>query len=304
MTVGIPKAFLYYRYHILWDIFFKELGCTVIVSGDTDSGILKNGIKASIDENCLPLKLYLGHIHSLLDSCDYILVPRFGSFKRNEELCVRFFGLYDLVRNTYADAELLTYNLDVQNRKTELSGFMGMGRVLGKSPVRTYRAYQRAKRGQALYDRERTEAQAVRLRDTKPKVLIASQPYVIHDKFFGEPITGMIEGYGGVVIFSDMCDREECAKRSAEISNDLYWTMNKEIIGSITSHKDKVDGIIVITAFPCGADSLINELVMRKVREVPIIQLLLDEQQSQTGLQTRIESFMDILHERKKVNGA
>ena len=61
--------------------------------------------------------------------------------------------------------------------------------------------------------------------------------------------------------------------------------------------------MILLTAFPCGTDSLVNELVIRRVHEVPVIQLLMDEQQSDAGLQTRIESFLDILGERKRVYG-
>ena len=36
MTVGIPRAMLYYRYGVLWETFLKELGCDVITSGETN----------------------------------------------------------------------------------------------------------------------------------------------------------------------------------------------------------------------------------------------------------------------------
>ena len=26
MKIGIPRALLYYRYHVLWNTFFRELG--------------------------------------------------------------------------------------------------------------------------------------------------------------------------------------------------------------------------------------------------------------------------------------
>jgi predicted nucleotide-binding protein (sugar kinase/HSP70/actin superfamily) len=90
-----------------------------------------------------------------------------------------------------------------------------------------------------------------------------------------------------------------CRASSKSISSDLYWTLNKEIIGAIPLIKGNVDGILLITAFPCGTDSLVNELVLRKVQGLPVAQIILDEQQGDAGLQTRIECFMDILHERK-----
>ena len=34
-TIGIPKAYLYYRYYIFWENFFKRLDCNIIVSENT-----------------------------------------------------------------------------------------------------------------------------------------------------------------------------------------------------------------------------------------------------------------------------
>ena len=71
------------------------------------------------------------------------------------------------------------------------------------------------------------------------------------------------------------------------------------MIGAIELYQNQVDGVILLTAFPCGSDSLVNELVLRRVHSVPIIRMLLDEHASPTGLETRIESFMDILSQRR-----
>ena len=60
-----------------------------------------------------------------------------------------------------------------------------------------------------------------------------------------------------------------------------------------------VDGIILLTAFPCGSDCLANELVLRRVKHVPVIQIVLDGQEGQEGLLTRIESFFDMLDQRR-----
>ena len=72
-----------------------------------------------------------------------------------------------------------------------------------------------------------------------------------------------------------------------------------EIIASISHYQEHVDGIILITSFPCGPDSLSNEMILRNVN-IPITNLIIDEASSDTGLLTRIESFIDILEERRK----
>ena len=57
---------------------------------------------------------------------------------------------------------------------------------------------------------------------------------------------------------------------------------------------NKIDGIIFVSAFPCAPDSLVNELVMRKIKK-PYINLILDNNFSFTALETRLESFIDVL---------
>ncbi len=53
-----------------------------------------------------------------------------------------------------------------------------------------------------------------------------------------------------------------------------------------------------LTAFPCGPDSLTNELVIRKI-DIPYLQLIQDDLDGVAGMETRLESFLDII-ERKK----
>lgn len=83
------------------------------------------------------------------------------------------------------------------------------------------------------------------------------------------------------------------------ISSTLPWTFNKELVGSIAIYKEKVDGIILVTSFPCGPDSLVNEMIIRRFKEKPTISLVLDGQEGTAGMETRLESFVDIIKLRK-----
>ena len=49
-TIGIPRAFLYYRYKILWKNYFSNLGYKIVVSGPTTKETVVEGKKYSIDE--------------------------------------------------------------------------------------------------------------------------------------------------------------------------------------------------------------------------------------------------------------
>ena len=70
----------------------------------------------------------------------------------------------------------------------------------------------------------------------------------------------------------------------------------KELIRAINYYKEYVDGIIIISAFPCGPDSIVNDLIIRNTKDIPIINLIIDEVSSNTGILTRLESFMDIIN--------
>ena len=118
----------------------------------------------------------------------------------------------------------------------------------------------------------------------------------------GRPLVRMLREQGGTPVFADRCERSSCRAFAGSISSDLYWVLNQEVIGAIPLMKEKVDGALLITAFPCGTDSIVNELVLRRVRDLPITQIVLDEQQGEAGLRTRVECFMDILSERKRAH--
>ena len=64
----------------------------------------------------------------------------------------------------------------------------------------------------------------------------------------------------------------------------------------------EVAGIVYITAFGCGTDSLTAELVQRTVRRysrIPQLILNIDEHTGEAGVVTRLEAFVDMLKWRR-----
>lgn len=299
ITIGIPKALLYYKYSELWTSFFEELGCEIIVSPNTSKKILEDGIKFSLDESCMAMKIYMGHVYYLIDKCDYILVPRLKCIKKHEKLCTNFSALYDLVNNIF-DKKLINYNVDVEHKEDELYAFVTMGLSLGFSYRKIVSAYHIAKeKEKMLKEREISKQKSIIASSNKIKILLAGHPYNLHDEFIGKQIENVLEKNNIEIIYSDIYDTKYLEQEVKKISPKNYWTYNKEIIGAISHYQELVDGIILITSFPCGPDSLSNEMILRNVK-IPITNLIIDEANSDTGLLTRIESFIDILEERRK----
>lgn len=63
-----------------------------------------------------------------------------------------------------------------------------------------------------------------------------------------------------------------------------------------------VDGIIHVTAFACGPDSLVDRMVeieARRRRKMPYLSIAVDEHTGEAGVRTRIEAFLDMLRYRR-----
>ena len=304
MKIGIPRAFLYYRYHVLWETFFDELGIEYVVSPETNKDILRRGATHAIDESCLSSKIYTGHVDYLIDKCDYIFIPRVATFGNTKEIvCSKFQAIYDVIKNTYRekDLKILYYSIDVHNKDTELKAFMKMGKFLGKNKAQVLKAYYMAKQAEKTHKILDIRNQEKLLEESKKlKILVVSHPYNIYDEYVGKPILNTLKELNCDVALASIVDEKKAKERAKVISATLPWTFNKELVGAISIYKDKVDGIILVSSFPCGPDSLVNEMIVRRLKDKPIINLVLDGQEGTAGLETRLESFVDIIRLRKE----
>ena len=116
----------------------------------------------------------------------------------------------------------------------------------------------------------------------------------------GKPVADYLKRVGAIPVRADLVDREAALKRSRELSSTCKWEISREILGGIALRRDAVDGIILLSAFPCGPDAMVNELITRRVnahrtKSLPILNLVLDGQSGTAGVETRLESFIDII---------
>lgn len=291
MKIGIPRNLYYYYFKDLWINFFEYLNIEVVVSPETNREILEMGIRGSVDEMCLSLKNYIGHVLYLKGRCDYVLVPRIDNYGTYNQTCTNFLATYDIINNL-TNVKILNYNINLRNNETELKGFIKIGSELGIDKQTIKEAYEYAKVKEAKAKKAKVLNNLKNLRVEKKKILLLGHPYNLYDKLIGFPIIDMLEKLNIQIIYSDAFFTRNEWK---EYSKELYWKYNKENISSIVKCIDRVDGIIFLSTFPCGPDSLVNELVMRKLNK-PYINLIIDDVESSGGIETRIESFVDIIN--------
>lgn len=291
--VGIPRSIFYYYYGDIWKYYLNYLKIPYIISPNTNKEIMANGLKYSGDEMCLALKTYIGHVHYLQNKCDYILVPRIDNYGLDNQTCTNFLSAYDIIKNTF-QTKILNYNINQNKNETLEKGLIKIGKTLNQTKRKCKKAYKYAIKKYEENRKREIEININKLNSPKTKILIISHPYNTYDDLIGKEITKYLTKNNIEIIYSDKFDEKITNKQSKQLSKDLYFKYSKDNIGSIIYAKDKIDGIIFLSAFPCGPDSLVNELVMRKIN-IPHINLVLDDTSSFTGTETRLESFIDMI---------
>lgn len=313
--IGIPRGLLFYKYFVLWKEFLKGLGFEVLISPPTTKEILLEGVRSCVDEACFAVKVFCGHVAYLKDKVDYLFIPRYASVEKKGFLCAKFWGLPDIIRNTFPDAPvILSPNIDC-NKRSLFEAYLFFALELKKSFFKILKSWQSAQNKQKefelLMEEKRfglleamglTERDRILRRDS-PSVRIAllGHPYNIYDSVASQDILKRLEDMGAEVSTAEMVSKDRLQKESGDFWN-IYWTYDRELAGAVQHFlKEGIDGVIFIVSFPCGPDSLIIDYLTRLISDrLPVLNLVIDEHQSEVGVLTRLEAFIEIVRRRKR----
>ncbi|HKM02084.1 MAG TPA: acyl-CoA dehydratase activase-related protein [Sedimentibacter sp.] len=295
MKVGIPKGLMYYKYHPFLITFFSQLGAEVIVSEDTNKNILDAGVKYCVDEACLPVKIFHGHVDSIKDKCDVLVLPRIMQLWKNEYICPKFCGLPEMVINSIEKLPLTITEPIYATSKNKLYKWAKIsGKFLGKNNYEVKRAFMNALNEQNNYD--------IGINDSEYEINIAltGHPYNIYDSFSNMNIVKKLNNLGLGVITSEFTEEDILQKEAENLYKKPFWTFARENYGfAVNATKEKTaDGIIYISSFNCGIDSVVIELIKNSVPDFPFLILKIDEHTGEAGIDTRIEAFKDMLERR------
>ena len=294
MKLGIPRAIFYYLNGDIVINCFKKLGIDIVISPKTTKKTIEVGLYFAPDEMCLSMKNYLGHVAYLKDKCDYILVPRIDNFYTFNQTCTNFLAARDIVKNIF-DVEVLDYNIDLNNKDTLKKGMFKIARSLGYKVSEISDAYLYAVNMYKKKHKKLVSENMERLNRDKKKILFISHTYNTYDELIGVPVINMLKKENIEVIYSDLLDSSMCRKLSKNISKELYWKYSREAIGAYEMVKNRIDGVVFLSTFPCGLDSLVNQLLILKL-DLPYLNIVIDDNDADNGLDTRIESFSDIIN--------
>ena len=204
--------------------------------------------------------------------------------------------------NTFrdSDADFICLDVDLNEKLDEATAYERLAQNLGFSPDAGRNAY-RVAYSAWMDDQAKREENTLRLLESDTiKVLVIGHSYNVDDEYIGIPIIETLRELKCTPILATDVILDKTRTRYTDICKDVPWMVNRELLGALSRFKDKIDGIILITAFPCGPDSMLNEMIIRRVKDKPILNLLLDSQDGNAGIETRLESFIDIIRFRKE----
>lgn len=314
-AIGVPRALLYYMYYPILHRFLTELGCDVVLSPPTNERILNLGSRATVDEVCAPVKIAFGHVLALSEQVDFVLLPRFVSVEPRAYICPKLMGLPDMVKHSGLKLpSLLAPDIDLSKGRGSISKALSeVRRVLGRGLWPVARAFYRSLSENDKIERRLLtgmtpeEAFHGTTRRRKPgarmKVAVLGHPYNVYDPVLSMNLISQLRNNDIDVITAEMLTPEKINAGLDGLPKELFWTLSKKVLGAglyFIKYPGEVDGIIVMSSFGCGLESLIADMLERHARrrEFPFMLLTVDEHSGEAGIVTRVEAYIDMVEGR------
>jgi len=299
MTIGIPKALIYWKRPYFWESFFENLGFEILLSPKTNKEIVEIGVKVADPETCFSNKVYFGHLIWLDGKCDLIFVPRLKATEGKLEYCPKFFGLPDLSK-ILIKTPILTETFDERKEKFEKT-LARLGKKLKKRIKEVEGATKKAFFKEKEIKEKEEQDFLEKIKSQKPKIVLISHPYNLYDEYVNLRMKEKLEKLGAESIFIDevpISVNQHSNQRESTSTIKFHWEFGKEIMEKIEEIlKYPINGAIQISSFACGCDAVLKEFVEKefKTKKIPFLYLMIDEHTGEAGFQTRLEAFIDTL---------
>jgi predicted nucleotide-binding protein (sugar kinase/HSP70/actin superfamily) len=303
MTIGIPRALIYWKNPFFWETFFEKLGFEVLLSPSTNKEIVENGLKVADPETCFANKVFWGHL-LWLDSglaaqkCDWIFVPRLKTNSEKLEYCPKFFALPDLAK-ILVQTPILTETFDYRKEPLEKT-LEKLSKKLGKTKEEMKGALEAASLKREEIKKNEEQDFFKKIKSKKTKIALVSHPYNLYDEYVNLRIKEKLKKLGAESIFIDQVPISE--NQNQRVTGGwrpkFHWEFGEEIIKKAREILEyNISGAIEISSFQCGCDAVLKEFIEKEFKQnkIPFLYLLIDEHSGEAGIQTRLEAFIDTL---------
>ncbi|MFZ5943449.1 MAG: acyl-CoA dehydratase activase-related protein [Bacillota bacterium] len=312
VKIGIPRALCYYKYFPLWNHFFSCLGLEVVESPSTNKILFDKGAKYVVDEACLPVKVYFGHVNNLKDKVDYIFAPRIVSTEKRKYTCPKFMGIPDMLLSIDNLPQIIGPTIDLtKNEKNIYQIVWDIGRKFHNNPLKVFNAWQNAVRELNKYNGEwmsgnipkELKINHVPEEEGQLNIAVLGHEYILYDKHLSMNLLQKLAELKISVFTTEMVVPKNKEAEVKKLPKKIFWDFGSDAVGAAFhySRNKKISGLINISSFGCGPDSMTNSMIthfLKKNCSKPFLNLIIDEHTGEAGINTRIEAFYDLLKRR------
>jgi predicted nucleotide-binding protein (sugar kinase/HSP70/actin superfamily) len=272
------------------------------------------GIESMTSETCYPIKVFHGHVKTLLGATRYLFLPTLVNVPtpRPEEsgfYCPLVQGSQYMVSaalnipRTEVLAPTVYLKDSIEDTVADLS--LSLGRCLGLSRREVERAFREAWElqldfGETLRREGRRFLKSLRPGDLW--VAVSGRPYNLYDERLNLRLGLNLAKLGIKAIPHDFLDTD-----GIDLSDfpDMYWGLGASILRT-AKLVAKTPGCygLHLTNFSCGADSFIEHFYRHLMGERPYLILELDEHSAVAGMVTRLEAYRNVIqndHRRSRL---
>lgn len=309
LKIGIPNT-LFSAYHLsYWQNFITLAGMETVLSGESTKEMADRGGRLLPHEFCIPIKVFMGHMLSLLEKdVDQILVPRMTDRKKSNFFCPKLIGLPDIVKFTMNLEEQMFFSPKVicngpNPRVIRFPAIASVSsqrmRAVEKQARESWKKTLDNCRQHQITLPEATGKMIIKRPENHLAVGLLGYAYSLYDPFISKGLQNKLKKLGVAVTTWEMLESELIEQSLAGLKRPLFWNYGRMTLGAGLNFltDPAIDGIIYVTTFGCGPDSVATEILNIEAgkHQKPFLLINLDEHTEDGHLFTRLEAFIDML---------
>jgi predicted nucleotide-binding protein (sugar kinase/HSP70/actin superfamily) len=213
---------------------------------------------------------------------------------------------------------LIEPTIDIRKSATNIkNSFLAVGKLITNNSKKIYQSFYEAQKSLQLYLQSKENELDQKIisqqynnqfppNDLKNFLNIAllGHSYLIYDYFINLNLISKLKKIKINVLTAEMVKKRDIERQLKKLYKPLFWTLSKKTVGSALYFLEKkIDGIIHLTSFECGEDSLIGEIIHQESKKYPSVaytEFVFDEHTGEVGIDTRTEAFLDMIMRRKR----
>ena len=313
VTVGLPMGLNMYELLPFWHTLFCELGCNVVVSGESNHRMYVNGQHTiPSDTACYPAKLMHGHMEDLFSKqVDWIFYPSMTynldeALGQNHYNCPVVAYYPAVIKNNVRFPQNVTFIngfIGLHNPKLFRKYFIKMMKEFGivyedalvkRAAEKAYRAY--ADYMQSVRDKA-DEYLEIAKRENRQVIVLAGRPYHM-DPEINHGIDRLITDMGAIVVTEDSIAHRVSPMQTTVLNQ---WTYHSRLynaarfVGECTDLK--ID-LVQLVSFGCGVDAVTTDETRAIIESHKKLytQIKIDEITNLGAVKIRLRSLFAVLN--------